>query len=62
MHFGVRGIFLGEQCIRIVKLRAYCLVPHFLDHDHRGVLIKHLIDGHHAAELHQRLDHLGSLH
>jgi len=30
-------------------------MAHFLDQDDRGFLIEHLVDSHHAAQLHQRL-------
>ena len=36
-------------------------VAHFLNHEHRGLLIQHLVDRHHHAHLHQRLDHLRRL-
>jgi hypothetical protein len=42
-------------------LAALATCPHLCDHDHRGLLVEHLIDGHHAAHLHQRLDDLGRL-
>ena len=51
----------GQQRIRIVELRGLRLVAHFLDDDHRGFLVEHLVDRHHLAELHQRLDDLGGL-
>ena len=36
-------------------------MAHFLDHDHGGVLVQHLIDGHHLAHLHQALDDFSGL-
>ena len=36
-------------------------VAELLDDDHRGVLIDDLVDGHHHAEPHQRLDEFGGL-
>jgi hypothetical protein len=50
-----------EEGIGIVELGGKRLVAHFLDDDHRRFLIEHLVDGHHRAHLHQRLDHLGRL-
>ena len=52
---------LGEQRLRIVQLRGDRVVAQFGDDDHRGVLIEHLVDRHHLAELHQHLDDLGGL-
>ena len=37
-------------------------MPHFLDDDHRRFLVEHLVDGHHRAHLHQRLDDFDTLH
>jgi len=56
------GRGLGEQGFRIVELGRLGGVPHLGDHDHRGVLVEHLVDGHHAAHLHERLDDLGGFH
>ena len=36
-------------------------MSHFLDDDHRGFLIEHLVDGHHRPHLHQCLDDLRCL-
>ena len=62
-RFG-RGMRIGldEIGLRIVQLRRLGLVAHLLDHDHRGLLVEHLVDGGHGAELHQGLDDLGGLH
>ena len=57
----VRLLLFREEGIRLVELGALGDVPHLLDHDHRGVLVEHLVDGDHGAELHQRLDDLGGL-
>ena len=62
-RFGGRGLRrFGEKRVWIVELGRDCLVAHLLDHDHRGFLIEHLIDRHHGAELHHRLDDLSGLH
>ena len=58
----VRMLRFLQQRIGIVELRGRRLVPHFLGEDHRRFLVEHLVDRHHLAELHQRLDDLGSLH
>jgi len=50
-----------EQRFRIIELGRMRDVAHFFDHDHRGFLIKHLVDGDHLTQFHQLLDHLGSL-
>ena len=60
-HHGLLVLRLGQEGIRIVELGALRNVPHLLDHDHRGVLIQHLVDRHHGAELHQRFDDFGRL-
>ena len=44
-RFGCRG----EEGLRVVELGRLCLVAHFLDQDHRGLLIQDLIDGRHRA-------------
>ena len=36
-------------------------VPHLLDDQHRGVAVDGLVDGHHHAHPHQRLDQVGRL-
>ena len=60
---GVRGgMFLGNKRVRIIQLGAHRLVAHFFDQYHGRVLIQHLIDGDHAAQLHQRLDQLCRFH
>jgi len=56
---GARGLI--EEGIRVVELRGKGFVTHFLDDDHRRFLVERLIDGHHRAHLHQRLDHFGGL-
>jgi hypothetical protein len=50
-----------EEGVGIVELGSKRLVAHFLDDDHRRLLVQRLIDGHHRTHLHQRLDHLGRL-
>ena len=52
----------GEERIRIVLLRGLRLVAHFRGQDDRRLLVEHLVDRDHLAELHQRLDDLGRLH
>ena len=54
--FGRASLFLFQEGIRIIELGRKRLVPHFLDHDHGRFLIECLIDGHHGAQFHQRLD------
>ena len=51
----------SEERSGIVQLGGHRLVAHFLDDDHRRVLVELLVDGDHLAHLHQRLDHLGGL-
>ena len=52
---------LRQVGLRIFELRRPRLVPHFLDDDHRRLLVEDLVDRGHGAELHQHLDHLGRL-
>ena len=56
MRFGI-----DEEGFRIVELGGDRLMAHVFNHDHRGVLIQHLVDGDHLAHLHQGLDHFGGL-
>ena len=56
----LHGRFL-EEGLGIVELGRLGDVAHFLDHDHRGFLVEHLVDRHHAAQLHQHLDDFGRL-
>ena len=58
-------VLLGELVeigFGIVGLRGNRPMPHFLDDDHRRFLVEHLVDRHHLAHAHERLDHLGRLH
>ena len=50
----------GDRQLRLGAVRTRVLddVAHLCDHDGGGVTIEHLVDGHHAAELHQGLDNL----
>jgi len=57
----VHFLRFGKQGIRIVELGGLGDVSHFLDHDHRGLLVEDLVDGDHRSELHQHLDHFGGL-
>ena len=57
----VRLLGVDEHRVGIVELGRLGLVAHFLDDDHRRFLVEHLVDRHHRAELHQRLDHFGGL-
>ena len=57
-----RLLVLGDVRLGIVQLGSLRLVTHLLDEDDRGLLVEHLVDGDHRTQLHQRLDHLGSLH
>ena len=50
-----------EEGFRVVELGGKRLVAHFLDHDHRRLLVELLVDGDHLAQLHQLLDDLGGL-
>ena len=50
-----------EDRFGIVRLGGDRLVAHFLDDDHRGVLVEHLVDRHHLAHLHEGLDDFGRL-
>ena len=50
-----------DEGIGIVEFGGKGTVPHFLDDDHRRFLVEHLVDGHHRAHLHQRLDDFGRL-
>ena len=53
--------FLFEEGVRIVELGGERRVAHFLDDDHRRLLVELLVDRDHLAELHQLLDDLGRL-
>ena len=52
----------AEQRFRIVGLGGKRLVAHFFDDNHRRFLIKHLVDRHHLAHLHEGLDNFSRLH
>ena len=52
----------AQQRFRIVGLGGKRLVAHFFDDNHRRFLIKHLVDRHHLAHLHEGLDHFSRLH
>jgi hypothetical protein len=58
----VGGLGFGQQRIRIVLRRGLRLVAHFRGQDDRGLLIQHLVDGHHLAQFHEDLDDLRRLH
>jgi hypothetical protein len=58
----VRGFFFLGEGFRVVELGGQRLVAHFLDDDHRRLLVELLVDGDHLAELHQLLDDLAGLH
>ena len=53
---------LLEEGVRIVELGGERRVAHFLDDDHRRLLVELLVDRDHLAELHQLLDDLRRLH
>src|SRR4029078_10914969 len=53
---------LAQECFRVIQLRTLGDMAHFLDHDNCSVLIENLVDSHHRAELHARLDELRGLH
>ena len=59
------GIFdvlqFTEDGFGIVRLGGDGLVAHFLDDEHRRVLIEHLVDRDHLPHLHEGLDHFGGL-
>ena len=52
---------LLEEGVRVVELGGQRGVAHFLDDDHRRLLVELLVDGDHLAQLHQLLDDLGGL-
>ena len=54
-----RGFLFGEG-FRVVQLGGQRLVAHFLDDDHRRLLVELLVDGDHLAQLHQLLDDLAA--
>ena len=53
---------LTEKSIRLIQLGRLGDVSHVFHHDHRGLLVQHLIDGDHAAEFDQGLDDRSRLH
>src|SRR5699024_1637670 len=55
-------VFLGHLLLfDILFLGCLGRMPHFLDHQNRGVLIKRLVDRDLRAHVHQQLDQLASL-
>jgi hypothetical protein len=50
-----------EEGVRVVQLGGNRLVAHFLDHDHRRLLVEDLVDGDHGTHLHHDLDDLDGL-
>jgi hypothetical protein len=50
-----------QRRLGIVVARAHRRVAEFLDHQHRGVVVDHLVDRHHHAHLEQRLHHFAAL-
>ena len=52
----------AQICFRIIGLSSNRLVAHFLDDEHRRILIEHLVDRNHLTHRHQRLDDFRSLH
>src|SRR5699024_1574236 len=50
-----------KKRLGIVELGRNSRMAHFLDQDHGGFLIEHLVDGDHLAQLHQVLDDFGGL-
>ena len=48
-----------QQRFRIIQLGRMRNVTHFFNHDHRGLLVKYLVDSDHLTKLHQLLDDLG---
>ena len=55
-------LLLGQKRVGIIEFRALGNVPHLLHQNHGGILVEHLINGHHAAHLHEGLDDFGRLH
>ena len=68
-HRRARGLLgLGRQIERCLDFGLEDILdlqhrgmPHFLDHQHRCVLVQNLIDRRHDPHLHERLDHLRGL-
>ena len=61
-QFGMgRRHFLFGEGFRIVQRSRHRCVAQLLNHDHRGVLVERLVDGHHLAQLHELFDDLGRL-
>ncbi len=62
---GARFLFAGLRpwhlIFEFVLIERFGLVAQVLDQNRGRVLIEHLIDGRHGANLHQCLDHLGGL-
>ena len=58
---GLGGVLFLQEGIRVVELGRHGGVAHFLDDDHRRLLVELLVDGDHLAELHQVFDDLGGL-
>jgi len=58
---GGGGLGFGQQRLGVVQLGGDRAMTQLGDYDHRRVLVQHLVDGHHLAQLHQDLDDLGCL-
>ena len=50
---------VAQNRFRIIGLGSDRMMSHFFNHDHRGVLIEHLVNRHHLPHLHERLNHFG---
>ncbi len=62
LQHDVLVLFAGfEEGFWIVELGRHCGVAQFLDENHRGFLVQHLVDGHHLTHHHHLLDQLGGL-
>ena len=53
----IGDLVTGNQSFGIMKIRSSRVMTHFLHYENRGVLIKDLINGHHAAHFHQNTDY-----
>ena len=59
----VTGTLIDDQHrLGIIALGRTGFMTHFLNHQHRCILIQHLVDGHHTTHLHKDSDHLSRLY
>ena len=53
---------VAQNGFRIIGFGGNRVMAHFFDHNHRRVLIEHLVNRHHLPHLHQSLNHFGGFH